>query len=245
MSPAALAGPVTSGSGAASVNFETRSEFLELGSRTFPVTYPGSATHEYNGLIPDNENSSVGGLGRITYDLVDRDDGAAMNVTVSHHNLGDSITQGGSASFSLEFTTDRPLRYRFVADMQEGSPSFDSGLGSGSTSIVHAWGSIIPDVIEGAILEGTIPHDRGSFSTFNQEGVLPAGQYVLFATATSGIEPRGEDAIDSQGSVRFTLLDEAGPTNPVPLPPAVWPALGTMALAAWAAFVRRRRCVAW
>jgi hypothetical protein len=137
---------------------------------------------------------------------------------------------------------NRPLHYRFVANITDGSFSFSSGLSSGGTAIVDASGRNIPDLFQGSIMEGTIPHDENGFGTFIQEGDLPAGQYRLFAGATSIIESRGRDAISAQGRVQFTLQAEEGPTpNPVPLPPGAWPALGTMAAAAGAGLVRRRR----
>ena len=236
---AAVAGPVSSAGGSAVIDFQT-SGSLEFGSRTFEVTYPGSATHEYDGLIPDNVNSTVAGSGAVTYDLVDSNGGAAMDVSVAHRNRGDGFSNGGTASFALDFTTDRPLRYRYVANIPGLSLDFSSGLDSGGEHVVFAWGRIVQDVVNGPHLEGTVPHSSEEFSAFTQEGVLPAGQYRLFAVAESGVESRQQSPINSQGSLRLTLEAEGGPgPTPVPLPPGAWPALGTMALAGGAGLVRR------
>src|SRR5829696_3743997 len=102
--PASFAGPVTSASGNVRIDFQTDFD-TEFGTGNFPVAFPESATREYNGLIEGNDNSGVGGLGRVTYNLTDSADGARMDVDASHRNEGGFTAQGGHSTFTLDFTT--------------------------------------------------------------------------------------------------------------------------------------------
>jgi hypothetical protein len=211
----AAAGPVQFQDGAIVVDFIVSGE--ERDSATFPITFPGSAAEEFGGTSPIGGTRGSGGA---TYDLQDLADGAQFDVEIFHDNDGDaSRTVGGEVDFGFNFTTDRILHYRFTAAPEFANEFTASFAGVTQNLLTDVFGNMSGSLLEdGLVVAKTV------------EGTLPAGEQNLsvFLRVVNG---RSSSGSSGRGAVSITLSDEASKPPIIPLPPAMWLGLASLAVA--------------
>jgi hypothetical protein len=214
----ALAGiVVTRAEGSIAFDFTPPTEPPTPNSRQFIATVPGSDTIDFT-------EPFSGDTGRVKYDIArpgpDRLSGdveARINTT--------GRAEDGQSQFVLEFTSDRPLQYRFTALPLDGAPTFfEATL---DHVVANARISALGDV------SGTIPHDEGgTFSEFVSTGTLPAGPHTFTIKAAGGSTRSG--GASSAGVASFEV-------KAVPLPPGAWIGLTVFGALAIARALRRGR----
>lgn len=226
----AFAGPVTFQSGGIEVLYDDA--FNGTDSKSFPVTFPGSATQTYDGTALDS-STPLGddrGLAGVTYNLQDLADGAKFDVSEFHSNKGlDQRTLGGSVSFNFAFATDQALHYVFTADPTSGPATEFVAMFAGVTQDLHI--TALGDT-SGSLLQDGLPVAR------TVEGDLPAGAHSLsvFLQVNNGRITSG-----GQGSGDVSIALSAGPPVAIPLPPAAWTGLSTIAATAILSGLRKLR----
>jgi hypothetical protein len=205
---------------------------------SFPITFPGSATETYDGtaLDPETPLGDDRGEAGATYDLQDLADGATFDVKVFHTNEGEAQrTLGGDVDFGFSFTTDQILHYSFPA-VPDGASEFTATF-AGVTQ------NLLIDVF--GTTSGSLIDEFGQPVTRTVEGTLPAGTHDLgvFLGVNNG---RSSSGGGGEGTVSITLsADGVTPPPVIPLPPAVWTGLASLAGAGFASRSRmlRRRLI--
>jgi hypothetical protein len=205
--PARAGIAVTKASGSISVDINVPTEPPTPNRRDFTATVPGSD-------VIDFTESFSGGTGRVAYD-VKQPNSRVLKADVEARISTTGIAEDGLSQFFIEFTSNRPLHFRFAAKPVDFGPQFfEAKL---DDIVANARISALGDV------SGTIPFDEGGvFGEFVREGTLPAGshRFSIDSAATSSRSGGGGSA----GVASFEV-------NAVPLPPAVWSAvivLGTL-----------------
>ena len=238
LSSAALAGPVTFQDGTVTVTYHD-SVTNNADTKPFTITLPGSDTVTYTGT-PDPafpEFGSNRGNSGATFDVQDLADGGSFDLKVFTQNNGSQEhTDGGDTDLALGFTTSQPLHYNLLIDpLLTSSTQFRAKFSDIDESLQT-------DAL-GTVTGSLAPEGTPISKTF--EGTLPAGSYdiSLFVQGLNGREDTG----GGQGALTLTLSAEENPPPPVgiPLPPAVWSGMITLAgaggLGALAPVLRRRR----
>lgn len=221
--------PGTAAAGIEVTNANGRIEFGASGglgepnARDFTATVPGSETVNYNG--------DVGGVGQVTYD-VSRTTGGGLAADLTATARSTSTVGGppvdGKSTFTLEFTSDRPLQYRYTAHLLEQGPTaFQAQLdGIQATARYDSLGET----------SGTIPaNEAGEFGEFVREGTLPAGAHRFTIESIAFEGKAGGRSTSGAAEIRVT---------PVPLPPGAWTGLGVLGALAVARALRRGRGLA-
>jgi hypothetical protein len=195
----------------------------EAPAMQFPLAYPSTGGHS------SRSDSSFAGETRVLYDLRETPGGARFEV--SQDNSGDT-----SSAFSVTFTTDAELHFRFYAEPRPYSFSarFDSFL---ADAFYDPLGENLSDVYRGTLVH--VDHATGRPDGFEGrlfEGELGPGTHTLTVTSSGGVDR--QTVVDGGGIARLTLDPGAAPA--VPLPPGAAPALATLLLAAAAYRLRTR-----
>lgn len=227
----AVAGPVAIDAGVIDVHYETPDGADDA---RFGFTGPGAATRRYTGRPLSEDEPLTGPRGDlgVTYDLRETDDGAVLDAdvfSVVNGPFGRSL--GGRVDFGVTLVTDRDLRYSLTVDPTVPGQLFRTTFHDVDASLSV---SVLGDVSGNLVQDGQ-PASR----TF--EGLLPAGTYVLAMEAVA-VNGRSNDGGSTAGSALLTLAagDEGPGPTPIPLPPAVWTGLLTLAGAAGATLFRSR-----
>jgi hypothetical protein len=198
------------------------SEDPQGGTRTYTPKIPGSDDLVFlNGHVSqDSVGKASGGFSIDVRTIID------SNVTFGFGGPPPDC----QSTFEMTFTTDKPVRYRFVASLIDQGPMF--------------FRAKLDDITADARYDslgqtsGSIPNDpdQGTFGTFLDEGTLAPGAHAFSVEAFGGENKGG--AGGTAGTA--TLVVEA-----IPLPPAVGPGLAMLAtLASVISFGRAHRRLA-
>lgn len=195
----------------------TRTQAVALGDFERFIYDGGSATE------------SSRGDGLVFYSFQPFKEAFQLFVQTRHQTFALPNGAGGNASFNLTFSSDVPLHYTFEAGIVGQPPASFSAIVQPNEATAQFAGN--------NTWTGTIPQ------TTNDAGEVEFGQYVA-----SGIIPAGATTTLTVDSVTFASTFGNPPTSdgflrfnvePVPLPPAVWPAMGCLVAAIGARGIRR------
>ena len=220
-SPAAKAGPVRFVGGDVTLTAG------EGPATQFPLAFPGRGGHSAR------SDSAFAGETRVLYELRDTPGGASFEV--SQDNSGDT-----RYAFTVTFTTDAELHFRFYAEPRPYSFSarFDDFL---ADAFYDPRAEDASDVYRGTLVH--IDRETGEPGGFEGrlfEGELEPGTHTLTVTSSGAVDR--QNVIDGGGFVRLTLDPGASPgPTPVPLPPGALPAIVTLVVAAAAFRLRNPR----
>ena len=208
----ALATPITSVSGTSEIWFEPRSTGDESRG-IFPVGFPEIGTVEFLG-----NDEGPHGVGRVSYTLAGTDAGGSFDVDLSTRH-DSAATGAGWSRFSISFTTDRPLRYRFTA----GGIGSEFGVALddySATGFIDVFGDISGD------WPGPVDPNDGvqyGFDAISRQGVLAPGVHLLSGDAGAGTSRDG----GGDANLSFRLVLTPVP-EPAALPGVAWLALPLM-----------------
>jgi hypothetical protein len=211
----AAAGPVRFDGG------EVRLTAGEAPPMTFPLSFPDAGGHSARA------DSAFAGETRVDFDLHEVPGGAVFDV--AHDDSGDT-----RSAFTVSFTTDRELHFRLFA---EPRPSSFSARFNGlvADAFYNPRAADLSGVYRGSLVhfdEETAKPDGFEARLF--EGELPAGAYTFVVESSGGVDR--QTVVDGGGAARLTL--ETAVNAAVPLPPAAWPTLLTLAATGAARLLR-------
>jgi len=192
-----------------------------------PTDPPQPTSLEFTGLtgafFEDTFSGGSGGVSIQTNRLNDEELQLVVQTTIE----STGIAPDALSRFVLEFETDRPLPFTFLAHPPGRPQSFQASLdgfvaNATSDSLGNGFGSIPFDA------------DSGTFGNFLRTGTLPAGShhFVVESAAFSG--KTGGGASDGFATIEVNA-------TAIPLPSAAWTGLSVMAGLVLAHALRARR----